>query len=194
MDIEVIKDLVAGVTKEERINSENMMSVRPIDQHGAWCQMRIKSVDGYCHYPLHKGHLTQKLCKKHDCVNKDCKYFTLYPVAQYWLEYIRCYEAKLKEQQEKKLIKMVNKYHDDSDVLLLNLYNEAAALLGERVLFVQANRIQTPKIIHYVIAKGLTLSKSLRFLLSGIDLRPIIDIDGHEVTLDEFLARKGVKL
>ena len=51
-----------------------------------------KEFVGYCWYKNHKGFLTRKLMKKHQCPSKNCHYFQKFEDAPYWKE-----KAELKQ-------------------------------------------------------------------------------------------------
>ena len=40
---------------------------------------RKHDIIGYCSNLTHKGYLTKKLMKEHDCLNKECKYLQKNP-------------------------------------------------------------------------------------------------------------------
>lgn len=56
-------------------------------------------VVGYCHNRNHRGFITTKSVKEHDCVGKCCRYFEKYDV-QYWTDL-----------DAKKIIKKLSKFY-----------------------------------------------------------------------------------
>lgn len=71
---------------------------RTID--GSYCA--CSKVIGYCHCKLHKGCLTARLMKEHECVQKGCHYFEKHEDALFW-------QTKNKNKEEKKAAKALRK-------------------------------------------------------------------------------------
>ncbi len=40
---------------------------------------------GFCHNPGHKGYLSSNAIKKHECLGKQCKFFSKYENKAYWV-------------------------------------------------------------------------------------------------------------
>lgn len=54
---------------------------------------------GYCHNKSHKGYLSVKMIKKHECLRKQCPFLEKYEDHEYWKQRER---IKLKKKENKK--------------------------------------------------------------------------------------------
>ena len=78
---------------------------------------------GYCWSELHRGYLTAKLLKEHQCCEKNCKHFQKYEQSQYWKQKEKHKEikkqAKAKAKQEKQtteqILKQIRELTEDDD-------------------------------------------------------------------------------
>lgn len=57
---------------------------------------------GYCHYKLHKGYLSWKAVKSHDCLGKQCPYLEKYMDKPVWVQWRKAQARKkaLKKKQK----------------------------------------------------------------------------------------------
>lgn len=62
---------------------------------------------GYCHYNLHRGYLSWKAIKSHDCLGKQCPYLEKYLDRPVWVQ-------RKKEQAKKKALKQMRKEYLNS--------------------------------------------------------------------------------
>lgn len=54
---------------------------------------------GYCHNPNHRGYLSRKNLKNHECLKKQCKYLHKYEDHKFWID-------REKKKADKKARKM----------------------------------------------------------------------------------------
>ena len=57
---------------------------------------------GYCHYKLHKGFLSWKAIKSHDCLGKQCPYLEKYLDRPVWIQWGRVQARKRALKQKRK--------------------------------------------------------------------------------------------
>ena len=55
---------------------------------------------GYCHNPTHKGYLSLKVYKQHQCNIKECRYYEKYEEHPYWQQKKHIKELKKKKKSE----------------------------------------------------------------------------------------------
>ena len=56
-------------------------------------------VIGYCHFPGHKGGITRKIIREHECLAKECTYLEKYADNPYWTE-IKKHQAGKAQRKE----------------------------------------------------------------------------------------------
>jgi len=61
------------------------------------------SAVGYCHNPEHRGYLSKRNLKKHECLRKQCRYLHKYEEHPYWAERERIKAEKKARKQGGKL-------------------------------------------------------------------------------------------
>ena len=57
---------------------------------------------GYCHYKLHKGFLSWKAVKSHDCLGKQCPYLERYTDRPVWIQWRKAQARKKALKQKRK--------------------------------------------------------------------------------------------
>jgi hypothetical protein len=62
-----------------------------------------KEFVGYCRYKKHKGFLTRKLMKQHQCLGKGCHYFQKFEDAPYWKEKSKIKQMKRDRKAEERV-------------------------------------------------------------------------------------------
>lgn len=67
---------------------------------GERVELSERRIVGYCHCALHRGAITPKLLKCHDCVGKGCFYFEKVE-GQYWVD-IENHKQEIKKSKDKK--------------------------------------------------------------------------------------------
>lgn len=60
---------------------------------------------GYCHFPGHKGGITRKIIKEHECLKKNCTFLEKYNDNPYWAEIQTLQASKAKRKRIIKQIK-----------------------------------------------------------------------------------------
>jgi hypothetical protein len=79
-----------------------------------------KEYVGYCWFKEHKGYLTRKLMKEHQCTGKECHYFQKFEDAPYWKEKAaikkkrkdKKEEERTREVREKLMLQMARGWSD----------------------------------------------------------------------------------
>lgn len=57
-------------------------------------EVNTSEIVGFCHVNLHKGYLTRKLLKEHDCIAKHCKCLEKFPDYPFWKKRDKSKKAK----------------------------------------------------------------------------------------------------
>jgi hypothetical protein len=156
---------------------------------------------GYCHNLIHPGKLTLKIMKEHDCLGKQCRFFEKYEDSGYWI----AQEQKCREKEKRKEAKQRQKEEaqrlEDELEERKALFQSYADAFGYNLLIV---RLQKESKHHYKIfyvsensfADGNRFPNFVGtikhyFPRCRVELRHIRDVDGHFVTVDEYMMRKG---
>lgn len=82
----------------EKLQSKNWHPYTTIDRQRCSDENRV----GYCWSEIHRGYLTQKLLKEHQCIEKECKHFQKFEDAPYWKNKEKAKENKKREKENKK--------------------------------------------------------------------------------------------
>lgn len=156
---------------------------------------------GCCHNIIHPGKLTAKIMEEHDCVGKQCRFFEKYVDSAYWIAREQKHKEKDRRKAEQRRKKqeaqqiedeleetreLFQSYADafDYDLLIIRLQRETKNRY--RVFYVSENRFadgnRFPNFLDTI---------KYYFPEYRIELRHIRDVDGHFVTIDEYMGRKG---
>lgn len=164
-------------------------------------QITKSKLVGYCHNVIHPGKLTAKIMNEHDCLGKQCRFFEKYEDSTYWI----AQEQKRKEKDKRKAAKQKQKQEaqqiEDELEETRELFQSYADALEYELFIV---RLQRESQNHYKVfyvsenrfADGNRFPNFLDtikhyFPKLRIELRHIRDLDGHFVTIDEYMVRKG---
>lgn len=83
---------------------------------------------GFCHNPKHKGYLTVKTLKEHECLKKQCFYFQKFEERAYWV-------SKNKVKKYSNVMRNIRKAYF-SHMISLEAFREAEHLYrGNKELF-----------------------------------------------------------
>lgn len=94
------------MTNEDKdfLNSDSQTrKLRLID--GTTKYVKRQSIVGYCHCKLHKGYISRKLLKSHDCINKKCSCLEKFKEYPFWVEYEKNSEMELLARDRKKQLR-----------------------------------------------------------------------------------------
>lgn len=61
--------------------------------------VKTSSIVGYCFFSGHKGYLTKRIMKEHECLQKGCKYFLKFSDYPFWVERARIKKARSEERE-----------------------------------------------------------------------------------------------
>lgn len=64
-----------------------------------WNSVKPSSIVGYCFFSGHKGYLTKKILKDHECLQKGCKYFLKFPDYPFWVKRAQIKKARCEERE-----------------------------------------------------------------------------------------------
>ena len=182
----------------ERPSADEVVSVRLLT--GQTVTTERGMIVGMCHFPLHPGAVDKQLCKKHDCLGKQCAFFT--PNADsFYLASLKQIEQEKQRRKEQARREKTQQAEQEND--LRRLKEEWQALLDEQGADMQIVRIErTPDrayLIFYVsdnrFADANRFPAFIQAVREGpprrrIILRHIRDLDGHFVTRNEFAVRR----
>lgn len=111
---------------------------RTID--GSYCA--CTKVIGYCHCKLHKGCLTAKLMREHECVQKGCNYFEKHEEAIFW-------QTKQKNKEVKQQAKAERKQRESKERGVLDAIRTHTS--GDDCFFaIRAELSEDMVILHYI--------------------------------------------
>lgn len=68
--------------------------------NGSFSRIETQALVGICHNPIHKGYLSVTLLKKHDCINKGCRYLEKFEDYPYWVRQRSIETEKNKRKEE----------------------------------------------------------------------------------------------
>ncbi len=165
-----------------------------------WVTIANDKIVGFCHNVIHPGKLTRKIMEEHDCVGKKCRFFEKYADSSYWVaEENRKIQKQQRKQAQQAEKLAAQKLKDELDELK-NLFQSYADDAGYIMHIVRLekerpNRYKVFYVSENPFADGNRFPdflSTVRFFFprSSIQLRHIRDVDGHFVTITEFLARK----
>lgn len=120
---------------------------RTID--GSYCA--CTKVIGYCHCKLHKGCLTAKLMREHECVQKGCHYFEKHEDALFW-------QTKNKNKEEKKAAKAMRKQLEKEQENALNAIRESTAS-DDTFFAIRVEKTEDRVIVHYIKYGWIDMSR-----------------------------------
>lgn len=156
---------------------------------------------GCCHNMIHPGKLTAKMMNEHDCLGKQCRFFEKYEDSAYWIaqeqkrqekdkrkaaQQQRKQEAQRLEEELEETRELFQSYADafDYEMFIVRLQKETKN--HYKVFYVSENRFADGnRFPHFLDTIKYYFPKY------RIALRHIRDMDGHFVTIDEYIARKG---
>lgn len=155
---------------------------------------------GFCHNLIHPGKMTRKIMEEHDCLVKNCKFFEKNNESPYWA----AEEKKKRQKEERKQIQQAKKEAaqklEDELAELKDLFQSYADDAGYAMLIVRLEKEWTNRYkIFYVSENPFADGNRFPDFLStikfffpqiSINMRHIRDVDGHFVTIPEYLSRK----
>lgn len=155
---------------------------------------------GCCHNIIHPGKLTVKIMEEHDCIGKQCRFFEKYEDSTYWA----AQEQKRRDKEKKKEVLQQQKQEaqrlEDELEEMRELFQSYADAFEYEMFIVRLQKESNNHIkVFYVsenrFADGNRFPDFLRtikyyFPRYRIELRHIRDVDGHFVTIDEYMMRK----
>lgn len=98
---------------KEKVLGKKWRAYTTIDGNACKEEQRI----GYCWSEIHRGYLTVRLMKEHQCCERNCRHFQKYEDAQYW-------KQKEKRKSEKKKAKEIEKQNERDKQLILEKVRE----------------------------------------------------------------------
>lgn len=156
---------------------------------------------GCCHNMIHPGKLTAKIMQEHDCIGKQCSFFEKYEDSAYWIAQAQKRNEKDKRKAEQQRQKQEAQRIEDELKEAQELFQSYADALKYELLIVRLQRkTQNHYKVFYVsenrFADGNRFPNFINtikyyFPKCRIELRHVRDVDGHFVTIDEYIARKG---
>lgn len=185
-------------TASPRPVKKKLISVRLLGNR--WIEITNVKIVGYCHNLIHPGKLTRKIMEEHDCLGKNCKFFEKNNESTYWV----AEENRKREKEQRKQIQRAEKEAaqklEDELAELKDLFQSYADDAGYAMLIVRLEKERTNRYkVFYVsenpFADGNRFPDFLStikffFPQTSINLRHIRDVDGHFVTITEYLSRK----
>ncbi len=165
-----------------------------------WIDITNVKIVGCCHNLIHPGKLTRELMEEHDCLGKNCKFFEKYRESTYWVAEENRKRQKERRKQIQQAKKEAARKLEDELVELKDLFQSYADNAGYAMYIVQlkkehANRYKVLYVSENSFADGNRFPDFLStikffFPRASINLRHIRDVDGHFVTITEYLSRK----
>lgn len=196
--IEATKDRPIPRTKPKQPAEKEIVVARMLgNQHISITKSKLV---GCCHNIIHPGKLTAKIMEEHDCIGKQCRFFEKYEDSSYWLgrENKRREKEKRKaaqRQQKQQAQKLEEELEETKE--LFQSYADAFEyeLMIVRLQKEKENRYKVFYVSENRFADGNRFPHFLEtikyyFPKYRIELRHIRDVDGHFVTIDEYIARK----
>ena len=86
---------------KEKVLGKKWRAYTTIDGNACKEEQRI----GYCWSEIHRGYLTVRLMKEHQCCERNCRHFQKYEDAQYW-----------KQKEKRKSESIIKKHRAPKDV------------------------------------------------------------------------------
>lgn len=191
-----------------KVEQEKAVSPQPIERElisarllgNKWVEIANVKIVGYCHNRIHPGKLTRKLMEEHDCLGKNCSFFEKYNESTYWV----AEENRKRQKEHRKQVQQDEKKAaqelEDELTELKDLFQSYADDAGYSMLIVRlekerANRYKVFYVSENPFADGNRFPDFLStvkffFPQLSINLRHIRDVDGHFVTIAEYLSRK----
>jgi len=116
-----------------------------------------KNFVGYCRYKKHRGFITEKLLKKHQCPAKGCHYFEKFESSPYW-------KNKAKNKQLKKDRKAEEQVREAREAFIL----ETARSWTEKYGFMDFTSAREPKpgrlVLTYFAQNYIDLSRCRNYM------------------------------
>lgn len=183
-------------SSQEDISRNEVIRTRLLG--GAWTEIARKKLVGCCHNCLHPGKLTEKILEQHDCINKKCYYFERYPEADHW--------RKLEQKQKtKKEVRVLKRQKKDREIFLMELQERLQECAEQtnspmRIVRVQEEKNKIYKVYYVSVYRYRDGNRFPDFLQMAKEmcqgfrlvLRHIQDVDGHFVTIEEYLHCKNI--
>lgn len=187
---------------------EKAVSTQPIEKKlisarllgNQWVEITNVKIVGCCHNLIHPGKLTRKLMEEHDCLGKNCKFFEKYRESTYWA----AEENRKRQKEQRKQIQQAQKEAarklEDELAELKDLFQSYADDAGYAMYIVRLEKERTNRYkVFYVSENSFAdgnrfpdFLSTIKFFFprASINLRHIRDVDGHFVTITEYLSRK----
>lgn len=158
---------------------------------------------GFCHNKLHKGHLTQKLIKQHECLEKQCKYLEKYTDKPFWKHLEKKKLAKQNHKNYKKRKKELENSEKQINDELKNEFQEIADIFAPDMLITSVRRTKYPYYsIFYVSDNSYADFREYQDFITQLKLihsnwrfhlQHIKDLNGKFITRDEYKILKKNK-
>lgn len=165
-----------------------------------WIEITNVKIVGYCHNLIHPGKLTRKIMEEHDCLGKNCRFFEKNNESTYWV----AEENRKRQKEQRKQIQQAEKEAaqklEDELAELKDLFQSYVDNAGYAMLIVRLEKERTNRYkVFYVSENSFAdgnrfpdFLSTIKFFFprTSINLRHIRDVDGHFVTITEYLSRK----
>lgn len=191
-----------------KAEQEKAVSTQPIERKlisarllgDRWIEITNVKIVGCCHNLIHPGKLTRKLMEEHDCLGKNCKFFEKYRESTYWVAEENRKRQKERRKQIQQAEKEAARKLEDELAELKDLFQSYADDAGYAMYIVRLEKERTNRYkVFYVSENSFAdgnrfpdFLSTIRFFFPrvSINLRHIRDVDGHFVTITEYLSRK----
>ena len=185
-----------GGKNDEKKEPDNRKRVHLVS--GQWV-LKDNNVIGYCSYKLHKGCVTKKLLKDHQCLEKNCPFLQKYKDVPYWKEREKAIQSKNQRKQKKKDIK---KHEEECREFLLSSANGLLDKMQLDIEIIEIKFIASEKkvVIFYISDSpfddsvyfrefvrryAVVISTRTEYICSKVEARHIKDTDGRYVTFSD---------
>ncbi len=162
---------------------------------GEYLLVKTDSVVGYCHCSEHRGYITKKYLKTHDCVRKGCHYFEKRD-NPYWtnIEQKKAAEQRkkenarrLKDEEEAKRLRWIDTAQKTADAMRYGLIVTNVKKIPRKKRYVLFYVSYYPKDDWY---RFIDLARCFGEELGGrVELRHAKNADGSYATIPEIKGR-----
>ena len=187
------KEADSSQSFEEKLISAKLLGNKRVEISNA-------KIVGSCHNLIHPGKMTRKIMEEHDCLGKNCKFFEKNNESPYWA----AEEKRKRQKEERKQIRQAKKEAaqklEDELAELKDLFQSYVDDAGYAMLIVRLEKEWTNRYkVFYVSENPFADGNRFPDFLStikfffpqiSINMRHIRDVDGHFVTIPEYLSRK----
>ena len=138
---------------KEKVLGKKWRAYTTIDGNACKEEQRI----GYCWSEIHRGYLTVRLMKEHQCCERNCRHFQKYEDAQYW-------KQKEKRKSEKKKAKEIEKKNEKDKQLILEKIRELTAT-DNNFFAIGVEKEKYTYIVRYVRFEGFDVNKYVKLFI-----------------------------